>query len=132
MRSDNTRQRLLTVLDFLKQYSDSGHPQSTGEILTELKKYGIESERKAIYRDIEALREFGFDIRLTGTPKRGYYIASRDFELPEVSLLLNLLNSNFSYNDLKNIGTKHNSIFAVKRKCSTIRTSLGKTICNLY
>ena len=79
MRSDNTRQRLLTVLDFLKQYSDSGHPQSTGEILTELKKYGIESERKAIYRDIEALREFGFDIRLTGTPKRGYYLASRDF-----------------------------------------------------
>ena len=69
MRSDNTRQRLLTVLDFLKQYSDSGHPQSTGEILTELKKRGIESERKAIYRDIEALQEFGFDIRLTGTPK---------------------------------------------------------------
>ena len=93
MRSDNTRQRLLTVLDFLKQYSDSGHPQSTGEILTELKKRGIESERKAIYRDIEALREFGFDIRLTGTPKKGYYLASRDFELPEVSLLLDAVQS---------------------------------------
>ncbi len=93
MKTDNIRQRLLTVLRFLTQNSDSEHPVSSGDILNELKHCGIESERKSVYRDISALQEFGIDIRLTGTPKRGYYLATRDFELPEVSLLVDAVQS---------------------------------------
>ena len=70
MKTDNIRGRLLMVLELLKLNSDSEHPMSSAEILEQLKKDGIEAERKSIYRDIEALRDFGFDIVLTGTPKR--------------------------------------------------------------
>ncbi len=93
MKTDNIRQRLLTVLQLLNSQSDSEHPLSSGDILNELKKRGIEAERKAIYRDIAELQDFGLDIRLTGTPRRGYFLATRDFTLPEVSLLLDAVQS---------------------------------------
>lgn len=93
MKTDNIRGRLLMVLELLKLNSDSEHPMSSAEILEQLLKDGIEAERKSIYRDIEALRDFGFDIVLTGTPKRGFYLATRDFDLPEVSLLIDAVQS---------------------------------------
>lgn len=93
MKSDNIRLRLLKVLEILKTQSDKEHPLSTADISLKLKKYGIETERRAIYKDIEALELAGLDIILTGTPKKGYYLGSRDFELPEVCLLIDAVQS---------------------------------------
>ena len=93
MKSDNIRLRLIKVLEILRQKSDPEHPVSSGEILDELKKYGIEAERKSIYRDIEALRDSGLDIVLTGIPKKGYYLSTRAFSLPEVSFLIDAVQS---------------------------------------
>lgn len=87
MKSDNIRLRLLRVLELLKAKSDKEHPLSASEILDELKKYGIEAERKAVYRDIEALKLCGCDIVRTASVKKGYYLASREFALPEIRLL---------------------------------------------
>ncbi len=93
MRTENIRLRLLNVLELLKSKSDKEHPISASEIIEELNKYGIEAERKAIYKDMEALMDAGFNIVKTGTPKRGYYIADGGFELPEVSLLIDAVQS---------------------------------------
>nr|WP_319488034.1 WYL domain-containing protein [uncultured Caproiciproducens sp.] len=46
------------------------------------------TERKTIYRDIDILTKFGVDILYTRSPKQGFFIAKRNFELPEVRLLL--------------------------------------------
>ncbi len=93
MKTDNIRLRLLKVLEILQSKSDKEHPVSSANILGELANYGIEAERKSIYKDIEALCEAGFDVIKTGTPKRGYYIADAGFEMPEISLLIDAVQS---------------------------------------
>lgn len=93
MKTDTIRLRLLKVLEILKSKSDKEHPVSAAEILDELSKYGVEAERKAIYRDIEALKEAGFDIQKTSTSKKGFYLVSSGFEMPEISLLTDAVQS---------------------------------------
>lgn len=79
--------KLLYIIKILEQYSDEEHPISSTFIIEKLESRGIKAERKAIYDDIECLQEFGYDIIKTRNPKAGYFLADREFELPEVFLL---------------------------------------------
>ncbi|MBQ6885857.1 MAG: WYL domain-containing protein [Clostridia bacterium] len=79
--------KLLYIVKILSEFTDDEHPLSATEICQKLASYGVTAERKAIYDDIECLLAFGYDIIQTRTPKNGYFLASRDFELPEVFLL---------------------------------------------
>ena len=79
--------KLLYIIKILTEFTDEQHPLSAGEICEKLSGYDITAERKAIYDDINCLMDFGYDIIQTRTPKNGYFLASRDFELPEVFLL---------------------------------------------
>ena len=79
--------KILYIVDILKEYSDEEHPISAAFIISKLNDYGITAERKAIYGDIEMLTDYGYDIIKTRVPKAGYFLASRDFEIPEVYLL---------------------------------------------
>ena len=80
--------KLLLLLKLLRKYSDDEHPISAVEICRLLEKEGIQTERKSIYRDIDVLTKYGIDILYTRSPKQGFFIAKRDFELPEVRLLM--------------------------------------------
>lgn len=81
--------KLLCVLDILREYSDEFHPIDANEICDKLKDlYSIDSERKSIYDDISVLEEYGIDIIKTRVPKSGYFIGCREFDFPEVSLLV--------------------------------------------
>ena len=51
------------------------------------------AERKSIYGDLEALRTFGMDIVQTKTKTTGYYVGSRTFEVPELKLLVDSVQS---------------------------------------
>ncbi len=79
--------KLLYIIKILTELTDEEHPLSANEICEKLAAYDITAERKAIYDDIECLISFGYDIISTRVPKNGYFLASRDFELPEVFLL---------------------------------------------
>lgn len=91
--ADSTKVRILTVFEILSQQSNKEHPLSSSQILEELKKYGIEAERKSIYNDIEALQTAGIAVVKTSTPKKGFYLSGRTFELPEVQLLADAVQS---------------------------------------
>lgn len=83
----NQRTRVITLLKILMQKTDEDHPLNATELAEKLSAFGIECDRKTIYEDIEALNLCGYDIINTRGAKSGYFIADRDFELPEVSLL---------------------------------------------
>lgn len=88
-RSTGQKRKLLYILDILKKYTDEDHPISTKELIDQLDHCGVSAERKSIYGDIEELNQYGYDI--ISIPSRnggGYYLASRDFELPELKLLV--------------------------------------------
>jgi len=81
------RIKLLYLADIFKKYTDEEHPLNASELIEKLEDMGIPVERKAIYGDISLLCEYGLDIIKTRVPKPGFYLASRDFEVPEIYLL---------------------------------------------
>ncbi len=84
----NGKQRLLATAEFFKKYTDEEHIFSVAEICEYLAEKGIDAERKALYGDIDALREIGMDIVHTRSPKNGYFLAAREFEEAEVRLMI--------------------------------------------
>lgn len=92
-KSSNQKLKLLYLVKFLMQHSDEEHPVSTAQIIEELGRNNISAERKSIYDDIEALRLFGIDIIQVKGKNGGYYIGERDFELPELKLLVDSVQS---------------------------------------
>lgn len=92
-KSSNQKLKLLYLLKYLMQHSDEEHPVSMMQIIEELSRNGISAERKSIYDDVEALRLFGVDIVQLKGKNGGYYIGERDFELPELKLLVDSVQS---------------------------------------
>ncbi|MDD6043359.1 MAG: WYL domain-containing transcriptional regulator [Eubacteriaceae bacterium] len=89
MSVSTTKIKTLYILKALLEKSDEEHLLSAADLTHILNQQGLSADRKTIYSDIETLRDFGYDIeQVVGTSKPGYYMASRDFELPELKLLV--------------------------------------------
>lgn len=85
---------LLYIMKYLQEVSDEDHPVNAGDIGRYLKANGLYANRRTIYADIEALEEFGLDILVAeGGKSGGYYLADREFELPELKLLVDAVQS---------------------------------------
>lgn len=81
-------------LKLLSENTDEEHPASTADIIAYLEANDIHSERKSIYDDIEKLRDFGYDILQVHSRRGGgYYMGGRDFELAELKLLVDAVQS---------------------------------------
>ncbi len=92
-KSPNQKLKLLYLMDYFHRYSDEKHLITVANMIDHLAKYDISAERKSIYDDIEALRVFGMDIIQVRGAGGGYYLASREFELPELKLLVDSVQS---------------------------------------
>ena len=92
-RSANQKLKLLYLMQLLLRRSDEAHPLTAQQMIDELARRGIGAERKSIYDDLEALRVFGLDIVQARGKTTGYYVGARDFELPELKLLVDSVQS---------------------------------------
>ncbi len=92
-KSDRQKLKLLYIREHLERNSDEKHPVRAQELLEMLAARGILCERKSIYDDIRVLQEYGLDIVHQRGKGGGYYIASRVFELPELKLLIDAVQS---------------------------------------
>ena len=93
-KSDNQKLKIFYILDYLQRNSHVDHPVRAAELIDMLdKQHNILCERKTIYSDIAALQEYGVDIVSIPGKFGGYYIASRNFELPELKLLIDAVQS---------------------------------------
>ena len=89
-KSPNQKLKLLYLMRLFLERTDEAHPVTVPELIGALGQYGISAERKSLYDDFEALRHFGLDIVQNGGK---YYVGSRDFELPELKLLVDIVQS---------------------------------------
>lgn len=93
-RSANQKLKLLYLMRYLLRNSDENHPVTVRQMGEYLRGQGISAERKSLYDDIEALQQFGLDIiQVKDGNFYGYYVGSRDFELPELKLLVDSVQS---------------------------------------
>lgn len=92
-KSPNQKLKLLYLMEILLQQTDERHPMTVPEMISELARHGVAAERKSIYNDLESLRTFGLDIVQTKSRTTGYYIGARSFEVPELKLLVDSVQS---------------------------------------
>lgn len=92
-KGTNQKLKLLYIYKILNEKTDENVTLNASEIISELEKYGVASERKSIYDDIEALRYYGVDINIAPGHKKGYYIGERHFQVSEIKMLIDIVQS---------------------------------------
>jgi len=93
-KSDNQKLKIFYILDYLQAHSNEKNPVRASDLITMLdRQWGIRCDRKTVYSDIAALQQYGVDIVSLPGKNGGYYIASRNFELPELKLLIDAVQS---------------------------------------
>ena len=86
-KSPNQKLKLLYLSQILRKRTDEEHGLTVQQMIEALAEYGVSAERKSIYDDLEALRLFGMDIMSVQSKTHSYFLANREFELPELKLL---------------------------------------------
>lgn len=94
MASFDQKLRTLYLMEILLERTNDEHMLNATELCTILdQEYGISTDRKTIYTEMEILEKFGLDIQQKKGKNSGYYIGARDFELPELKLLVDAVQS---------------------------------------
>jgi len=93
-KSYGQKAKILYILKFLEEYTDENKAITTKQILEKLQNEGITCDRKTIYSDIECLRDMGYEIDMDATRNGGgWRLISRQFELAELKLLVDAVQS---------------------------------------
>ena len=92
-RQEGQKAKVLALLQLFERKTDDQHRLTVPELVDALSAEGIPSERKSIYTDIEALKSARYDIEQQRGRGGGYYLASREFELAELKLLVDAVQS---------------------------------------
>ena len=93
MAVNRQKLKLLYLMRMLEEETDAEQGLTMSQILERLEAQGITAERKGIYRDIEALREFGLDVRTYQRAPVEYALERRDFAFHELLLLVDAVQS---------------------------------------
>ena len=103
-KSQNQKQKLLLLEKLFREETDDNNRLTLAQIEQKLAQQGVTGERKSIYSDIEALRQAGLDIV---TEKRArntvYFLASREFQQPELNLLVGAVASSKFISNKKSV-----------------------------
>ncbi len=93
-KGSNQKLKIVYLMKILLEKTDETHSITMAEIISSLESYGITAERKSIYSDIESLRQYGLDIIGEQQDRTYYYyIGNRQFELAELKLLVDSVQS---------------------------------------
>ncbi|MFO7637431.1 MAG: WYL domain-containing protein [Clostridia bacterium] len=87
-KSSNQKMKILCLMRMFLEKTDEKNGITLHELIRMLEENGIRAERKALYDDIEVLREFGIDIMTRKTKTTEYFVGQRLFELAELKLLV--------------------------------------------
>ena len=93
-KSENQKRKLLYLADLLRRETDETHGLTVQQMIDELARRDVRAERKSIYDDLQTLTDYGMDIvKLRSGHSCSYALAHRDFELPELKLLVDAVQS---------------------------------------
>ena len=93
-KGTNQKFKLYRLAQIMLEKTDEEHFITMPEILKNLEAYEITADRKSIYNDLKDLEQLGIEIE--GEPvgnRYHYHVVSREFELPELKLLVDAIQS---------------------------------------
>jgi len=91
-KSPNQKLKLLYLRDFLLESTDDNHPATIKDMIDMLASHDIQAERKSLYDDLRLLGSDGYGMDIIHD-SRSYHVGSRDFELQEVKILVDMVQS---------------------------------------
>ena len=93
-KGTNQKLKLIYLIKIMLERTDENHGLTMPEVLAALEEYGVTAERKSIYNDFETLRTLEIDVIQEQQGKTfTYHVASRQFELAELKLLVDAIQS---------------------------------------
>lgn len=93
-KGTNQKLKLYYLSRIMLELTDEDHGLTIGEIIRELEKYGVTAERKTLYKDLEQLNTMGMDVECEQQGRKNVYrVTGRLFELPELKLLVDAIQS---------------------------------------
>ncbi len=94
-RGTNQKFKFICLMKMMLEKTDDEHALTMPQIMNELAKYDVTAERKSIYADFQDMTErFGIEIIKEQIGRETYYhVGSREFELAEVKLLIDAIQS---------------------------------------
>ncbi|MCR5452815.1 MAG: WYL domain-containing protein [Lachnospiraceae bacterium] len=94
-RGTNQKFKFTYLMQVMLEKTDDDHALTMAQIMDELKKHDVSAERKSIYSDFADMTEkFGIEIIKEQIGRETYYhVGSRQFELAEVKLLVDAIQS---------------------------------------
>lgn len=93
-KGTNQKFKLYRLAQIMLEKTDDDHYITMPEILSSLGEYEITADRKSIYTDLRDLENFGIEVE--GEPvgnRYHYHVVNRPFELPELKLLVDAIQS---------------------------------------
>ena len=92
-KSANQKKKLIFLQKILLEKTDETHAMTISELKNALAEYDIHADRKTLYADLELLESCGLDICSIRTSTVRYYVGNRDFQLAELKLLVDAIQS---------------------------------------
>lgn len=94
-RGTNQKFKFTYLMKIMQAKTDDEHSLTMPQIMDELEKYDVTAERKSIYTDFQDMTEkFGVEIIKEQVGRETYYhVGAREFELAEVKLLIDAIQS---------------------------------------
>lgn len=93
MVNNATKKRLLIILELLYKTTDEEHPISTVGIMEYLEEKGYTIDRKTLASDIKILIDMNYDIVTVKSSPNKYFWGTRNFEIPELKMLIDAVSS---------------------------------------
>ena len=93
-KGTNQKFKLYRLAQIMLEKTDDDHYITMPEILSALEEYEVTADRKSIYNDLRDLEVLGIEVE--GEPagnRYHYHVVSRPFELPELKLLVDAIQS---------------------------------------
>ena len=101
-KGSNQKLKMLYLMKIFMEETDEQHGLTMPQLIEKLNAYGVNADRKTLYMDMEELRTFGLDIISEQEGRKWYYyVGARDFELPELKLLVDSVQSSKFITDRK-------------------------------
>ena len=99
---EHQKLKMLYLMKIFSEETDDSNFLTLQQIIQKLKDYGVMADRKTLYVDFDELRSFGVDIIMEKIGRNSFYhIGRRDFELPELKLLVDAVQSAKGLTDKK-------------------------------
>lgn len=93
-KGTNNKFKLYRLAQIMLEKTDEDHYITMPEIMAALSEYEITADRKTIYADLKDLEQFGIEVEGETVGNRyHYHVVSRSFELPELKLLVDAIQS---------------------------------------